>query len=48
MENKDNKPKKTGWRGPDDLFKNLKFEFGPSVKDRMDSLDAIEDIEIDD
>ena len=32
----------------DDLFKSLTFEFGPSVKDRMDSLDGIEDIEIDD
>ena len=37
----------TGNNG-DDLFKSLTFEFGPSVKERMDSLDAIEDIEIDD
>ena len=42
-----NRTELTGNNG-DDLFKNLKFEFGPSVKDRMDSLDAIEDIEIDD
>ena len=41
-----NRTELTGNNG-DDLFKNLKFEFGPSVKDRMDSLDAIEDIEID-
>ena len=31
----------------DDLFKDLTFTFGPSVEDRLDSLDAIEDIEID-
>ncbi len=37
----------TGNNG-DDLFKSLTFEFGPSVKERMDSLDGIEDIEIDD
>ena len=37
----------TGQNG-DDLFKNLRFEFGPSVQERLDSLDAIEDIEIDD
>ena len=37
----------TGQDGSD-LFANLKFEFGPSVKERMDSLDGIEDIEIDD
>ena len=34
--------------GGEDLFKNLKFEFGPSVTERMDSLDGIEDIELDD
>jgi len=37
----------TGHDG-DDLFKSLKFEFGPSVQDRLDSLDGIETIEIDD
>ena len=42
-----NRTELTGNNG-DDLFKSLTFEFGPSVKDRMDSLDAIEDIEIDD
>ena len=31
----------------EDLFKDLTFSFGPSVEDRLDSLDAIEDIEID-
>ena len=36
----------TGANG-DDLFKNMKFEFGPSVEQRLDSLDEIEDIEID-
>jgi len=36
----------TGSNG-EDLFKNLTFEFGPSVNDRLDSLNAIEDIEID-
>ena len=42
-----NRTELTGNNG-DDLFKSLTFEFGPSVKDRMDSLDGIEDIEIDD
>ena len=28
-----------------DVFENLKFEFGPSVSDRMDSIDGIETIE---
>ena len=42
-----NRTELTGNNG-DDLFKNLKFEFGPSVQERLDSLDAIEDIEIDD
>ena len=37
----------TGQNG-DDLFKNLRFEFGPSVQERLDSLDGIETIEIDD
>ena len=37
----------TGANG-DDLFKNMKFEFGPSVEQRLDSLDEIEDIEIED
>ena len=32
----------------DDLFKDMKFEFGPSVSDRMDSLDGIETIDLDD
>ena len=42
-----NRTELTGNNG-DDLFKSLTFEFGPSVKDRMYSLDGIEDIEIDD
>tara|TARA_R110000772_G_scaffold32192_4_gene79030 strand:- start:654 stop:1034 length:381 start_codon:yes stop_codon:yes gene_type:complete len=42
-----NRTELTGNNG-DDLFKSLKFEFGPSVQERLDSLDAIEDIEIDD
>ena len=42
-----NRTELTGQDG-DDLFKNLKFEFGPSVQDRLDSLDGIETIEIDD
>ncbi len=42
-----NRTELTGNNG-DDLFKNLKFEFGTSVQDRMGSLDPIEDIEIDD
>lgn len=37
----------TGASG-EDLFKNLTFEFGPSVKDRLDSLDGIETIDFDD
>ena len=41
-----NRTELTGQDG-DDLFKNLKFEFGPSVQDRLDSLDEIETIEID-
>ena len=36
----------TGANG-EDLFKNLKFEFGPSVETRLDSLEGLEDIEID-
>jgi len=36
----------TGQNG-EDLFKNLTFEFGPSVEKRLDSLDGIEDIELD-
>ena len=31
----------------EDLFKDMRFEFGPSVSDRIDSLDGIEDIDID-
>ena len=42
-----NRTELTGQNG-DDLFKSLTFEFGPNVKERMDSLDGIEDIEIDD
>jgi hypothetical protein len=29
----------------EDLFKNMKFEFGPSIGERLDSLDGIETIE---
>ena len=36
----------TGANG-DDLFKDMKFEFGPSVAARLDSLEGLEDIEID-
>jgi hypothetical protein len=36
----------TGANG-EDLFKSLKFEFGPSISERLDSLNGIEDIEID-
>jgi len=32
----------------DSLFKNITFEFGPSVIERLDSLEGIETIEIDD
>ena len=34
-------------KGGEDLFKDMRFEFGPSVQDRIDSLDGIEDIDID-
>ena len=37
----------TGANG-EELFKNMTFEFGPSVESRLDSLEGIEDIEIDD
>ena len=37
----------TGQNG-EDLFKSLKFEFGPSVGEREASLEGIEDIELDD
>ena len=36
----------TGANG-EDLFKDLKFEFGPSIETRLDSLEGLEDIEID-
>ena len=36
----------TGANG-NDLFESLKFEFGPSVSDRLDSLDGIETIDLD-
>ena len=36
----------TGQDG-DDLFKNLRFEFGPSVIERLDSLEGIETIDLD-
>ena len=42
-----NRTELTGSNG-EDLFKNLTFEFGPSVSDRLDSLDGIETIELDD
>lgn len=32
----------------DDLFKDMKFEFGPSIEKRLDSLDGIETIDLDD
>ena len=31
-----------------DLFKDMRFEFGPSVSDRLDSLDGIETIDHED
>lgn len=42
-----NRTELTGQNG-DDLFANLKFEFGPSVKERLNSLDGIETIDFDD